>query len=403
MRNLLENWRKECYHNSSSLILKKEIELDRNQIESVFQIFADYFGLDYFDLTTPEIDVESESSWVHYLLVNHKRPACIAALFETANILVYLQTLSKSIQRKFKTLFADPRQFRDLFFELYVFRLLDYNKISNQKKAMEGDKELDILCNINETEFLCECRKIYAPDVNLLEIQKYFMEKLYLGLTKLNKGFGLIGTIKFTNFNDIHAKKKFDERLTKFITEFNEKKFNTIDYHDKDENGEFSVINYTAANNVETENNFSQFHIVFKIIPPFNITPGIPNHYNVDLKCNFSIPQYKVTRKLLSTITDKQKQHAGSKYAHKIYFIDSETIPDFSIPIFRMDSMFEEEKIQEFLNEFAENEIVCFIRREYMDDLPKVSIKAFGKNINENVKQRLENLKTNFDYHIEMS
>lgn len=401
MNNLLENWKKECYYHSSSLTIKKKLDLDRAHIDSVFQIFADYFGLNFFDQSDPEIEIESESLWINYLLVNPTNPSCIAALFETANILVYLQSLSKSIQKKFKTLFADPRQFRDLFFELYVFRLLDYNKISNQKKAVEGGKELDILCNINGTEFLCECRKIYAPDVNLLEIQKYFMEKLYLSLTKLNKLFGLIGTIKFTNFNDIHAKKKFDQRLTKFITEFNEQKFHTIDYHDKDENGEFSVINYTAVNNIEIDNNFSQFHMVFKIIPPFNITPGIPNHYNIDLKCNFSIPQYKVTRKLLSTITDKQKQHAGSKYIHKIYFIDSETIPDFSIPIFRMDSMFEEEKIQKFLNEFSENEIVCFIRREYMDDLPKVSIKAFGKNINTNVKQQLENLKTNFDYHIE--
>ncbi len=403
MSNLLENWRKECYYNSSSLILKKDIKLDRNHIDSVFKIFVDYFGLNYFDLTTSEIDVESESSWIHFLLVNPKQPACIAALFETANILVYLQTLSKSTQRKFKTLFADPRQFRDLFFELYVFRLLDYNKISNQKKAIEDEKELDILCNIDETEFLCECRKIYVPDVNLLEIQKYFMEKLYLGLGKLNNVIGMIGTIKFTNFNDRHAKNKFDQRLTKFITEYNSQMFNKIDYYDKDENGEFSVISYSLDNSVEIDNNFSQYHIVFKIIPPFYITPDIPNRYTVELKSNFRVPQYKVTKKFLSTIIDKQKQHAGSKYSHKIYFIDSEAIPDFSLPIFRMDSMFEEQKLQEFLNEFSENEIVCLIRREYMDTLPKVTIKAFGKNINENVKQRLESLKTNFDYKIEIS
>lgn len=104
----------------------------------------------------------------------------------------------------------------------------------------------------------------------------------------------------------------------------------------------------------------------------------------------------------MSTITNKQEQHEGSKYKNKIYFIDSETIPDFSIPIFRMDSMIEEDKIQEFLNEFSENEIVCFIRREYLGDVPKITIRAFGKNINENVKQQLENLKTNFNYHIEI-
>jgi hypothetical protein len=109
-----------------------------------------------------------------------------------------------------------------------------------------------------------------------------------------------------------------------------------------------------------------------------------------------------VTRKLLDALTDKQKQHADSKYNHKIYFIDSETIPDFSPPIFRMDSMFEEEEIKKFINSSSENEIFCFIMREYMDDIPKISIRAFGKNIDEKVKQRLERLKTNFDYHIQL-
>jgi hypothetical protein len=402
VNNLLENWKRECYYYSSPLLIKKELELNRDHIDSVFQIFADYFGLKYFEQSAPEIAIESECNWIQYLLVNPRRPACIAALFEIANIIVYLQTLSKSIQKKFKTLFTDPRQFRDLFFELYIFRLLDYNNIPNQKKAKEGTKELDVVCNINETEFLCECRKLYAPDLNLLQLEKYFTEKLYLHLKTLNKSFGLIGTIKFTNFNVIQVKKNFNLKLIKFIKEFNEQNFSTIDYHDKDENGELSVINYTAANNIETDNNFSQYHIVFKVIPPFEITPGILNHYRVGIEFNFSYSQFKVTRKLLDALTDKQKQHADSKYNHKIYFIDSETIPDFSPPIFRMDSMFEEEEIKKFINSSSENEIFCFIMREYMDDIPKISIRAFGKNIDEKVKQRLERLKTNFDYHIQL-
>ena len=400
MQNLLENWKKECYLLSSNLSLNKQSE--RTDVDSIYKIFFDYFGLDYFKIETSEPTLNTKSNWLHSLLVCHKRPACIAALYETANIILYLQTLSKSIQKKFKSLDTDPRQFRDLFFELYVFRLLDYNKIPNTKKPKEGNQELDIVCAINEKEFLCECMKLYTPGFELLEAENYFMEILYLKLGSINKVFGLIGTIKFTNPNDIKVKEIFETKLTKFFRGFNEQNFHTIDYHDFDENGELSVINYSDVHNIEIDKNFSQYHLVFKIIPPFNLIPGAPTHCRIELQAGFSIPQTKVTKKLFDTINGKYVQHANSKYINKIYFIDSETIPDFQLPIFRMDSMFEEEIIKEYINLLPENEIVCFIRREYMDDIPKVSIKAFGKNIDEKVKQRLENLKTNFDYHIKM-
>lgn len=401
MNNLLEDWKQECYLLSSPLARNKQLE--RSDVNAIYKIFEDYFGLDYFKIESPEIGVDSNSIWLFSLLANHNRPACIAALFETANILRYLETLSPSIQKKFKSLFKDPNQFRNMFFELYVYRLLDYNRIQNVKKPKEGEKELEGTCTINGKEFLFECRKLYVPDINLLDAMVYALEKLFLKLSALNKGFGLIGTIKFKKPNDIKAKEIFNSKLSGFITGFNEQTFQNIDYHHSDNDGELSIVNYNTANNIEVDKNFQQYHVVFKIIPPFNPVPGIPNHYTVELKCNFSIPQSKVTRKLFSAITDKKKQHADSKYPNKIYFIDSETIPDFTLPIFRMDSMFEEGKIKEFLNSFSENEIVCFIRREYMDDIPRISIKAFGKNIDEKVKQRLESLKTNFDYHIDIS
>jgi hypothetical protein len=151
---------------------------------------------------------------------------------------------------------------------------------------------------------------------------------------------------------------------------------------------------------MKIENNHSKYHIIFKIIPPFNVIPSVPNQFRIELQSNFSISQNKVTSQLFDKIKGKQKQHSNSKYVNKIYFIDSESIPDFELPIFQMDSMFEEEKIKEFMNSLPENEIVCIIRREYMNSIPKVSIKVFGKNIDQKVKQRLESLKTNFDYRI---
>jgi hypothetical protein len=401
MGNILENWKKECYVLSSPLSINRQLE--RDDVDGVVKVFEEYFGLNYFNIESPEKAIKSDQNWIIFLLVNHNRPACIAALYEIANILKYLKTLTPSIQNKFKSLFQDPHQFRNMFFELYVYRLLDYNNISNNKKIKEGIKELEGTCFIAEKEYLFECKKLYAPEINLYNVVVYAMELLYIKFNNLNKGFGLIGTIKFKDYNNLNTRDVFTTKLLKFFNGFNEQTFHNIDYQDSDSLVELSVVNYTPEVNIEIDQNFNKYHVIFKIIPPYSPTPGILNHYAVDLKCNFSFTQEKVTRKLLSSINDKKNQHNNSKYPNKIYFIDSETIPDFTLPIFRTDSMFEEDKIKTFLESFSENEIVCFIRREYMDDVPNISIKCYGKNIDSRVQRILEGLKTNFDFNIKVS
>lgn len=264
-------------------------------------------------------------------------------------------------------------------------------------------QELEATCIIEGTEFLIECRKIYFPGIDLLEAKKYLIEKLYLKFGKSNKGFGLIGTMKFANSIDDKVKDIFTNKLSNFFNKFNAEQFHTIDYHDRDADGEFSVVNYDVANNIEVERDFSQYNLVFKVIPPPNPVPGVKTYYHVELKANHHVTHKKLNQKLFSILQSKIDQHVNSKYSNKIFFIDSEAIPDFEFPIFRMDSMFEEKEIEAFVNSLPNKEIFCFIRREYLEDIPKVKINVFGKDIDEKVKQRLERLKTNFDYHIEVS
>jgi len=396
-RNLLIEWKKECDLLSSDFVGKKQLE--RSDIDTVYKIFSDYFGINYFDIENSTQSNQSEENWILYLLANSTRLSPMTALFEIANILLYLQSQSKSIQKKFKSLFNDPRQFRDLFFELYIFRLFDYNNIQNIKKPKEGNKELDIVCNINSEDYLCECRKIYAPNQILLNNEKHLMVQLYLKLATLNKGFGLIGKIKFNEPNSEETKKIFENKLNKFVEGFNAQKFlHTIDYHDKDQHGEFSVVNYSVDNNLEADQDFSKYHIVFKIIPPQSPRPGVPNHYRVELKAGLGIPDYKILAKLFSTLKEKRDQHINSKYAKKVYFIDSEAILDFQPAIFMDGSAFPEAEIQNHINTFSDNEIFCFILRDYMSPIPKVTIKVLGRNVDDTIKHRLENLQTNFDF-----
>ncbi|WKN42424.1 hypothetical protein [Tunicatimonas pelagia] len=396
-RNLLVEWRNECYVLSSPLSINKRIE--RTDVDSIFKTLSDYFGVEYFD-TEANNSPSDVDNWLYCLLANSKKLACIVALYEVAYLLDYTQTLNKSTQKKFKSLFNDPRQFRDMLFEVYVRQALEYNNISCEKHPKEGSKPLDIVCTIDDRKFLCECRKIYSPNINLIHTEVHLMRTLYVQIQKMNKGFGVIGTMRFKDINSGKLKEIFEGKITRFVEGFNKHSLRSIDYHDVDKDGELHVVDYSDPNNIEIENSFSQHHIVFKIIPPFTSIPDVANRYRVELKANFDVPQRKITNKLFSAIRGKNEQHAASMYEKKIYFIDSETIPDFNMPIFRVESMFEEDKIRKFIESFSENEFFCFIRREYVDSLPKVSIKVLGKNIDDKIKNLLENLEMNFAYDI---
>ena len=105
MHNLLENWKQECYLLSTSLIIinKSEIKLARKDVDSIYKIFSDFFGVEYFNVNRNDRPSITKSNWLHNLLVSHNRAACIVALFETANILLYLKTLDETVQTKFKS------------------------------------------------------------------------------------------------------------------------------------------------------------------------------------------------------------------------------------------------------------------------------------------------------------
>lgn len=403
--NLLENWKKECDLLSTDLIIvnnKPRVKLARKDVESIYQILANYFPQEFLSIEKGKKPSLYKSNWLHDLLGSYNRAGCIIALFEIANILLYMKKLNESIQLKVKSSLNDPLQLRSLFFELYLFRLMDYNKIPNKKKPIVNNQELDATCKLNDIEFLCECKKIYAPDMDVLDTLENCLTDLTEKLQALKRGFGLIGTLKLNKPGDKKLKNIIKAKISLFIKKFHEQKYlHTVDYHHEDEHGLFSVVNYNTANRIEVESK-KNYQILFKVIPPFNPTPGIPNHYPVYVELNFSMTENQIMKHLFSKLKKGRKQHSHSPYEYKIYFIDNEIIPELKMPIFRTQSMFNETKINSYVNKLSENEILCFVIRDYMDDFPKITIKAFGKNIDPLVKSKLENLKTNFDSHVEI-
>lgn len=394
MENLLENWKKECYNLTSIFNYKKSIDLKRSDIDTTYNTLLDYFGDDYFQ--------DNKPNWLYTLLANYKQPACILLLFEVSDLLIYVKTLNKSVQSKLRSFIQEPKQFRDMLFELFTYRVLDFNRIPNVKKPFEGKKELEGTCTINAKEYLFECRKLYAPDTVLLETLRFTLDKIYSSLKLLNKGIGLIGTIQFKNVNSQHNSSTVEAKIDELVKHINEGvSMPLFPIEDNNDEVELIVREYDIPTNIEIDEKHEEYHIVFKYIPPASSTLGIANLYGVTIGASFGIPRWKLYRKLFSAIDEKRAQHSQSKYKNKIYFIDSEFIPDLSLPIFQNDSMFDDQAIQSFVDSMSQDEIVCFVRREYIGHLPKIIFKAFGKNIDNEVKSILENMSPYFAYLIE--
>src|SRR5690606_23154731 len=147
------------------------------------------------------------------------------------------------------------------------FRLFDYNKIENLKTAKEGKKSLDIVCTINEKEFLCECRKIYNPEFISIKRKMQVFENILLQFQKLKSCVGLIGTIKFIQSENVDINEIYGKKLLRFFNEFNKNKWHRIEYEDTDIYGQLSIKNWSVINKIEVDRNASKFDIIFKIIP----------------------------------------------------------------------------------------------------------------------------------------
>lgn len=391
LKNVLDEWKRNCFFISSNYTINPPI-INRSESDRVYNVLLNYFTYEYFTAKSV-LDPDGKSSWLHYLLVNSDKVATIAAIYEIANLIEYLKTLSPGIQKQFQTLFNDPRHFRDILFEIYIYRLLDFNKIPNKKKPKEGKKELDVICTLYNEEYLCECRKIYAPGIALVESIFFLFNYLYVKLPLYDLSNGLIGMIKINRPNDSTAKRMFMNKINNFFENIALHIEENI-YSDVDDFGELSIQKFDSIKAIELELNGSAYHLVFIVKPK----EQNESYSKVSFKGNYGIPEEKIISKLHSAIEEKRLQHSQSKYTRKIYFFDNENTPDSNFPLFSVDSMWKEDEIIAYVENCFENEIFCFINRDFRGVIPKIEIKVYGKNLDKNVKYILSNLKTNFAY-----
>ena len=400
--NVLENWKKECYVFSSEFNIYN-ITLRRKDVDSIYNIFVDYFGLNYFNRHTLDINNIPNKNHIHSLLVNFKKPASFSALFEIANLLLYTKSLPKSLQKKLKSTIKDSRQFRDLLFETYIQRLLELNNVEVIKKVSEGNQALDGVCILDGEKYLIECKKEYIPNLPFLQTLLRISEALYINIKNKKKGYGLIGTFNLKRKNSPNNKMLFTKKINDFFSKLELENFHTIDYHQVDDDGEMHMIDYSKEKAMEIESNQSLYDLIFKIIPPDNIVPNQLTNYGVKLAFNFHIKETAISEKLLNSLTNKKQQHQTSLYTHKIYFIDSEALVEIESPMPMPLKLLDEDALTKFSQTLSDNELICIVRRDYRYLKPNITLKVIGNNINKDIKQKLESLKTDFDFSIQLN
>jgi len=386
--NLLEHWKMECYIISSPIQIQAKIE--RKVVDRIYNTLCEFFGLNYFRPQRRATPIH-KANWLHALVANHQSIGCIKALEDIVSLLDYSRSLPEEIQKMLAVLKGNPDNLRSFFFELFTFRMLDFNKVPNLKKVFEGQQEKEGVCTIGGLDFLFECKKLYMPHIEKLDIRKAVLSEIVLQLQHLKFGTGIIIYAKFKEPVDNSIKDIFRDKIQNFVNGLNRRtSISQINYHDESQHGTLSVINYSEADAFEMENLKKDWDVYFKLVPPPIMTPGIPAKFIAHGDTKFSIERSKVTDKLIAALKQKRKQHQSSAFENRIFFFDSESFPEVRMGLFQYENMLDANAIQEYMNQSSSKDLLCIINRRYWGKELRINVNVFCKNELNPIKKIIE-------------
>lgn len=378
MFNALREWRKELNFQSSDLNPKKWCK--REDIERVEKVLLNYFGETFFTKPIKGNNIHI----VHSLLMQYNKQA-LTSLFEIVHLLEYLGLLSTEIQRKFKSHCKKPRQFQDSLFEIYTYRILDGNRIRNQKATHRGKQELEGECVLNSKKIIFECRKSYSVWNRKWKDQEDMRDILMTHLSKFKRGYDFIGRVSIKKYCGA-AKEDLNNILKLYFTKEcirSEIEFDFIHFETKLYN-EANLIEYNSRENTDV----IKFKLCYK--------DRIIGLYNLEFLHGVSSPQSETNTKIIKTIDKKRNQHKNSKFENRIIFIDCEVQSHNKFPLMMDETMLEPAIIDDHLKSKDTNDIVVIFMRDYSRDKPVKKTFVFGKDKFEAEKRILKRLKPHF-------
>ncbi|PJJ61002.1 hypothetical protein CLV45_2439 [Hymenobacter chitinivorans DSM 11115] len=298
----------------------------------------------------------------------------IGALYHIALLIQYAHTLESNIYDEIRRIKNNPRNLRTFFYELFIFNILDKGKIENKKKFTVGLQEIEGTCIINGKIFLFECRKVFMPKIEELDIKKRLMEVFYIKSRKINKGIGMICGIKMTRPITGNYRQSFEEKISTYFDNFNKHTgFNEIDYTVEDRTGTFTATNYNEASLIEAKE-IKNYDVLFYLSPKEN--KGEMIHLIGGTQSMFQVPQTAIYKKLENILKEKKKQHINSIYKNKIIFIDTEIFPSLDMDIFQTETSFDVDMLKNVYNKVCRDTILIITRRIYHKEEPEIKVAA---------------------------
>jgi len=385
---ILQEWMKEFMFQSSELNPKKWCK--RKDIERIESILNDYFGEEFFSKETVSRKSDNEVHLIFWLL-NQKTKTSLTSLFEYVHLIEYSMNLSTEIQKKLRSNIKNSEQFQNLMFEIYTYRLLDFNNIENEKGTRKGNQELEGHCTINDKKFLYECRKSYSVLKSIFKDILDIIDSLYSSMKVRNEYIGYIRIKEFCGATKEELRKVFKDCFGQFRL-----KNAVIIYEYECKHLKFETKLYNTENlaeyNLISEDDLIKFRCY---IGKENTQKGM-NIYQTEILPQISHNQKRITDKLIKTINKKRKQHRNSKDENRIIFIDCEINNYLNFPLLTSEQVIDKNEISDYLNSKNTKDIVVIILRNYLPVKPEIKIITFGDSEFENEMEKIRELKTNF-------
>lgn len=368
--NLLSEWYQEAQVLSSPFAIKTEYS--RIKVDFIYKTLEEFFGLRFFGANAGIDKAIDKISWLFSLVSSNKSVLCYNALYDVCLLIDYSKSLDEPLQKEMQQLKANPENLRAFFFELFIFRMLDLYKVPNAKKVISENQVLEGTFELNDTTFLFECRKVFMPKMEELDIKRRLMTDFWQLGQKYQTGTGLICTIKLNrplagiHRSDLGNKLRiFFKKLSTFKTQVK------VDYTYVGNYGEFKAIDYDEATLIEIKAK-KEYDVLYYVIPPKIPAQGMLNRYQAFIGCNFSVAEKDIVKKLETVLKEKKKQHKNSSYQNKVIFLDSESLPEFHMNIFQPGGMHNLEMIRQAYDKAGLKDILCIIRRYYDEQGPEI-------------------------------
>ena len=392
--NILSTWYNEVLVISSPLNPFRKIE--RAKIDLIYTSFASTLGLSFFEIQQGADKAINKTSWLFSLLSNHSHLGCINALYQVAQLMKYSEGLEASLKVELAELKKNPENLRTFFFELFVYKVFDDSKIQHVKKPKVNNQVLEGICTLSGEKYLFECRKSFLPNVMELDIFRRLMTDIYRHTKSLKLGIGMIGILKLKRPIERSQRINFSNKIEQFFNKLNNlvsKGRIQINYHQEDDDGRFSAMDYDEANLIEIKAK-KDYDVIFYVSPPKIPIQGVLNYYNAKVSCNFSVFETQIYKKLERVLKEKKEQHRELTM-NKIIFLDNEIFPEFHMNLFQ-NGMYDLAKVRKVYEKINLKSILCVVKRSYNENGSIIEVDVLSPD---NLRDTAQLLKVLFEKH----